>query len=290
MNKHVSIDNLSVKLGSFYGEKFRFFRDGLDSEKLTKIPEAVDLDFTGPVREGEYHIPVRYGRLEAVSRYSLLNWAGDKAPTLIFHHGSGETNYVSRIKKIFPKSRCGNLNILALSIPWNLNLREYLYGIGSLNRFSFLLASSARLTESLIGWLRQEGAGAVVVSGISLGGWVTNLHHALYNSADEYRPIFAGAALDHLFNETVYQTMVALPFREEKTKISEILNFEKLFSTRDSGNVYPLLARYDQYIRFERQAGIYRSENLNVLDKGHVTGAMDIKALRSHLLGGDHIE
>ena len=46
------------------------------------------------------------------------------------------------------------------------------------------------------------------------------------------------------------------------------------------------MARYDYYIRLERQRIIYQPENICVIDKGHVTGAGQTAIHRSHILAG----
>ena len=40
MNIHSGIDALSIKMGSLYGDKVKFFREGIDSEPLTEMPGA----------------------------------------------------------------------------------------------------------------------------------------------------------------------------------------------------------------------------------------------------------
>ncbi|MFW5747932.1 MAG: hypothetical protein ACOCX6_03940, partial [bacterium] len=176
-----------------------------------------------------------------------------------------------------------HINVIAVSIPFNRNMKEYLHGIGSLRRFAFLLASSVRIIEAIGARLRNLGSEKIVVSGISLGGWITNLHYSLYGTSNEYRPVFAGAALDHLFTDTVYKGMTAALAREHPAALKAALNFEDAFRAKSPHNVYPLLARQDQYIRFERQKDIYRPENTTVLEKGHITGSMDVDALREHI-------
>ena len=286
MNIHKSIDNLSIKIGGLYGERFRFFRDGIETEPIESITRNLEMDFTPPTENGEYHIPIRYKSFEGTARYSLLNWAGVNRPCLIFHHGSGETNYTGRILKILPKTINQEINLIAVSIPCNQDMKEYLYGIGSVERFCTLMASSVRIFEALNDWLKKIEAGKVIASGISLGGWITNLHYSLYNSIDEYRPIFAGAALDHLFTATVYRQMTSKAARGNPAIIKKALNFEEAFTDRDSNNIFPLLARYDQYIDFNRQRNIYPERQLKIIEKGHITGTMTFNALKNHLIEG----
>lgn len=189
-------------------------------------------------------------------------------------------------KRLFPKKTVKDLNLIGVSIPFNKTIREYLYGIGSLERFAFLIASSVCITESLGLWLRTKGKTKVTAGGISLGGWVTNMHFAYFGSLDEYRPIFSGAALDELFNNTVYKKLVASGARSDSAEITQVMNFEKQFASGKTEKVFPLMAIYDQYIRFERQKQIYNPENITIIKKGHITGSLDYKLLGDHLKSG----
>jgi hypothetical protein len=123
-----------------------------------------------------------------------------------------------------------------------------------------------------------------VISRISLGGWVTNLHHSYYNSADAYLPLLAGAALDHLFTDSGYRKMGGRIARENPEKIKETLNFEEDFQKVKDDNVFPLLGQYDQYIQYERQRKSYNRDNVMVLKTGHVTSFLSTQELRKHII------
>lgn len=303
MNIHVLTDRLVAAAGGMYGDRMKFFREGCESPHVSEIIRELGLDFITPAQAqdrgnrngGEYRIPVRYGDIEGIARYRVLDWAGASARSIIYHHGSGETRYADRIRKI-ASAMDGNgaCNLVAVSVPFNSGMKEYLHGVGSLARFAFMLASSVRLTEEIVRYLRFLGAERISCAGMSLGGWITNLHHTYFDSCDEYLPIFAGAAPDHLFSDTVYTKLLAEAVRSEENfrRIREAINFEQDFAQRSNANVYPCMARYDQFIRLERQAGIYRPGQIRLLERGHVTGAAARKELAGHLsnggIGGHH--
>ena len=121
---------------------------------------------------------------------------------------------------------------------------------------SLLLASSVVLTEALIDYLRSIGNERIVCAGMSLGGWITNLHHRYYDTCIAYKPIFAGAVPDHLFSCTVYRRM--LVDTADPADISGVLNFEDDFAVRDNRSVFPCMARYDQDLVLWRQSKLYR--------------------------------
>ncbi len=284
MNIHRFLDRASIQAGALYGEQMRFFREGTKSRSLAQITEDIQLEFPDPVSVGTWSIPVRYGSIEGFGALRLISCENPNDPLLLFHHGSGEHDYARRIMKVLPKRYRRGFSLAAISIPFNKNLKEYLRGIGSLERFAFMIAASVRIAEQMREHCSSLGCSRVILSGISLGGWVTNLHAALYGSMDEYRPICAGAALDALFTDSVYARMLSRSPLVHTDEISRVLNFEQLFIDQAPDTVYPLLGRFDQFIRYERQKGIYREDHLHTLEKGHITTALDTSALREYLL------
>ena len=286
MNIHIILDTITAEIGGLYGDRYKFFREGINSNSIEEIINGIKMDFKPPVLSSEYIIPVNYGENTGYARYSLIQWRGGNYPTIIFHHGSGQHNYTGFLKRMFSKSVIENINLIGVSIPFNRNIKEYLYCIGSLERFVFSICSSVRITESLGGWLRSMGDGKIISGGISLGGWVSNLHFAYFETLDEYRPMFSGAALDDLFNNSIYKKLTALRAGDNPGEITRVLNFEKKFSEGNIQKVYPLLAEYDQYVRVEPQRSIYKQENVTVVKAGHITGSLNYKVLMDHLTKG----
>lgn len=291
----------------------KLFRKGTLSPHVSEVVTETKvtlppLNTDEPPESGrEYAVPTSYAGFSATARFSVLRWPGPAQPTLVYHHGSGESNYTARVRRIAKRMdttiqggaavphKGGSLaeeavavpadpaNIIACSVPYNHTLKEYLHGAARLDRWVFLLAASVRLTEALTTSLIESGCMHVVCAGISLGGWITNLHHTYFDTCDIYAPIFAGAALDDLFTDSIYRKLLASSAREAGDRFRSTLNFEEEFAARGNANVYPVMARYDQFIRFERQSEIYRPEQMTVLERGHTTGAVAYRQLGRHL-------
>jgi len=286
MKRHTTIDNLVASMGAMYGNALKFFSNGVDSPPVRDL--VSEMHCSQPLLDGsgEYTVTVRTGDGQTEVPFFVERWRGKDAPTLVFHHGSGDIPYRRRLEKILRAhtDRNGALdaaNIIATCSPYNGSKREYFTAIRDLRSFGESLAGSVVLVEAI----RQSlpAASPFVVAGISLGGWITNLHHTCFDTADEYRPIFAGAALDALFTESAYSTLTADRALARPEALHACLNFEADFRRRSNGNVYPLMARHDQYIMFDSQSTIYRPENISVIEKGHVTGSADNRALLAHL-------
>ena len=148
-----------------------------------------------------------------------------------------------------------------------------------------MLATSVVTIEGLVRRCREQGMGPIIVSGISLGGFVTNLHHTYSNSADAYAPLLAGPSREDVFLASIYHKLVAVSDPEAQQQVARALSFATDYTAVAHHKLFPLLARYDQYIRYDVQRAAYgEGVPISVLDKGHVTGALAYAALREHLL------
>ena len=65
--------------------------------------------------------------------------------------------------------------------------------------------------------------------------------------------------------------------------LHRVLNFEEQFKHVSDQNVFPVLAKYDQYIEFDIQNKTYDNHPIQVLEKGHITGALDSSRLFNHI-------
>ncbi len=175
-------------------------------------------------------------------------------------------------------------NLIALRAPYHSSLNVYLREMVELRNFATMLATSVKLAEALIAWSRAAGCPRVLLSGVSLGGWVTNLHRAYCGTADFYAPIMAGAALDEVFISSAYRRLTGPAGRRHSEALQRVLNFETAFAAVPADNVAALLMRYDAIIVHERQRRSYDPARIALLEKGHTTGALDFAALRAFLL------
>lgn len=291
MNRHALLDVLIIRLAALTTRGKRFFRESLDSPSLRELVETTTLEVPEIASEGQYEVVARTAAGDMDPAFDLVRWQGNDYPTLIYHHGNGERpfDYGAFSKNSFKRIVCDardefRTNLIALRAPLHRSARLYLQRTGRLADFAAMLAVSVRLVEHLQAWSRGRSGGAVVVSGISLGGWVTNLHRAYFNTANAYVPLLAGAALGEVFLTSAYRSLTASRARGRPEQVRAVLNFEHDFATVEEDNVFPLLARHDRIIDFERQKECYGSRPIAVLDTSHTGAALDSTALRRHLL------
>jgi hypothetical protein len=224
--------------------------------------------------------------------FKVEKWVGTGHPTIIYHHGNNERPFDYRkgakntFLNIFVKARdTFDANLIVVRAPFhNSNLKEYQGKMTDLQNFMAMIAAAVKLNETLIVALRQHSDQPIITTGMSLGGWVTNLHRALFNSADRYVPLMAGAFLGELFLESRYRKMTGENALGAAGEIRELLNFDRAFGGVESRNVYPLLAKYDQFIEYPVQVKSYDGVEVRTIENGHVTGALNTRDLRNHVL------
>jgi hypothetical protein len=93
----------------------------------------------------------------------------------------------------------------------------------------------------------------------------------------------AGTFLGELFLKSKYRKMASDIALDNPEEIRRILNFDDVFKRRNSQNVFPLLSKYDQFIEYAVQRESYTGYPLKTIESGHVTGAINTKALRNHV-------
>ncbi len=283
MNIHGLIDKVALGLGAKFMPKY--FRDSIHSQGFAEHLQDVSLVLPEITGEGDYELSAGtlVGELQAAFR--LAQWKGKSCSSIIYHHGASEIPFDYGFRRIFSLKR-GNipLNLFLVRAPFHGSMKEFQQGIRTLANFVAMLAVSVRLIEQLVQYNKMHSTGQVLVAGTSLGGFITNLHHIHFNSADFYTPLLAGTAMDDVFLNSIYSRAVAKHAIENSAAIGPVLNFEEEFKAGEDSNVFPLLARFDQIIRYELQKASYGSRPVVTISRGHTTGALSYKHLRRHII------
>ncbi len=292
MNFHELLDLASLTFSTWAAGGRRYFARSTEGPGFREYIPRITLDLPSFEGEGDWDVDAFAPPRVVDPAFRVYRWSNPDCPTLIWHHGLREHPFdfgrraKNTFRHIFPPGRIpSDLNIILVRAPWHRGtLEEYLQTVSTVMGFSGMIAASVRLVEALLSRLRELGAGPVIVSGISLGGWVTNLHRAYMNTADAYIPLLAGAALGDLFLMSDYRRLTAGHALLLPGRIRRALNFEEDFRKVAAPNLYPLLARYDRFIIFDRQSPVYEGYPLRVLEKGHITAALSPALLREHIL------
>ncbi|MFO7815563.1 MAG: hypothetical protein R6V14_07535 [Halanaerobiales bacterium] len=282
MNIMGILDVVALSVSSLAVRKSRYFQDDINSVSIAEHLQGIKLSIPQLSGEGFYECKAEtlVGELEPA--FKIAQWKGNEYPTIIYHHGASEEPFDFSFNKIFPLKKIDiDANLIAIRAPFCKTLKEFLGGVQSLNRYVAMLAVSTKMVEELI---KSSQVKITIVTGVSLGGFVTNIHHTFYNTAEYYKPMLAGAEIGEALLNSTYTKMIAPIAQKNSKMISQVLNFSHDFAKTDQSNVYPLLGRYDQVAKLDVQRKGYSKEQLTIINKGHLTGSTSFKVLRQHIL------
>ena len=293
MNKHIFIDRLTIFIASLVAGKKKFFSASADSSTFGELIQEIDFEMPEINGENTYDLAIenKNGNLDAAFR--VEKWLGFNYPTIIYHHGNNERPFDYRKSakntffNIFVKSRSAfDANIIVVRAPFhNCSLKEYQEKMTILENFMSMIACSVKINEAIIKRIREKNQAPVYTSGISLGGWVTNLHRSLYNTSTVYIPLLAGTFLGEVFAVSQYKKLTGKYALDNLEKVRSLLNFNDLFMKIEQKNVFPLLAEYDQFIEFRIQKESFHGLDIKSMKAGHVTASLSTNIIREHILG-----
>lgn len=292
MNKHVFTDRLTATVGALVAGKMKFFSESLQARSFREYILESNVSMPPLNREQETELKTDGHSIALDPALKVEKWIGADHPTILYNHGNNERpfDYSKNAKNTFYHIFVKNnpdveANLIVIRAPFhNCSIKEYQQKISRLENFMIMIATTVAVNQAVILQLKKLGCHSIIVSGISLGGWVSNLHRTHYNSADAYAPLMAGAYLGELFLQSRYKNLTAEKAKQQSEIIREKLNFNKDFELVSDDNLYPLLARYDQFIEYNVQKRSYNGSEIHLLENGHVTGALNSRGMRDHLL------
>lgn len=291
MNKHIFTDNLTARIGALAAGKQKFFSQSIESKPFEELVDSIEVDVNEISGEGTFELEAATPEGPLDIAFRVEKWAGAEYPTLIYHHGNNERpfDYSKNAKNTFmhifvSEKEAFNMNLVVVRAPFHdISLKEYQEKITDLENFMYMIAASVKLNEELICVLPADQK--VYTCGISLGGWITNLHRSLFNTSSAYIPMLAGSYLGELFLQSAYRRLAGSLVLENEERIRQLLNFDAAFSAVKTRNVYPLLAMHDRFIEYHVQQKSYNGFAIHTINAGHVTAVINAKELRDHIRG-----
>jgi len=293
MNKHIFFDNLSATIGALATGKKKFFSHSQESQPFFELVEKTKIKFPETIQEGTFELEAEtpVGILDPA--FNIVKWIGKDFPVIIYHHGNNERPFDFRksakntFYQIFVNTKKEiQANLIVVRAPFhNSSLKDYQNKMTDLENFAAMISTSVKLNEALISALHRKGCDKILTSGISLGGWATNLHRSYFNTSTAYVPLMAGTFLGELFIRSKYKKLTTENALKSPGALRKVLNFDDAFKKVTTPNVFPLLGRYDQFIEYDVQKESYTGYPVEVIEKGHVTAAISTNELRNHVMG-----
>lgn len=285
MNRYSFLDKVSMHIGSKIAGKHTYFCDGIESKSIEEMLTSIHVASPTIKGEGFYRVRISYEQLDLEAGFRIAQWVGESYPTIIYHHGAAEGSYDRSFKSILArKMTMIKANIIGIQAIFNHSNREFMESIGTLSNYVLLLSSSTALIEHIIRKLTPPGSGKYIVTGTSLGGFITNLHACFFNSADVYLPLLAGARLGDVFTHSAYSLVTSSKIQNCPEKIHKVLNFDQKFRKCNQEKIFPVLGKYDQIIIYDVHKQDFLEKNIKTIPYGHASGATKFDFLRAHIL------
>lgn len=287
MNAYELIDQFAMSIGSVAAKKYKYFCKSVESECVSNLLKEMSVDVPKISGEGYYTVNTLFEGKTEEAAFKVAQWKGDNYPTIIYHHGAAEGSYDFSFNNILVKKKTDiQANLIGIQALFNHSNKEFMVSIAHLSNYTAMLAGSVLLIEGLIEQIRQISNQKIVVTGTSLGGFVTNLHFVYYNTADLYKPLLAGARLGDVFINSAYAKMTADYGKSNADTLKKVLDFGHAVCNKNQENLFPLLGKYDQLIKYDVHRGDFDAEHVTIIPYGHSTGATKFKILRQHILNG----
>lgn len=264
------------------------FRDGLGSPPLREHVAAIDLTLPALNAPGPYTLRVHTlaGELEA----GFQLWPGPQPhlPVVVYHHGVGEMPADKSFWGIFRARQALSAHLVLVRAPFHRSWLDLATGVASMHHFLALCAVALQLGEALRLALLAQGATGSLVTGTSLGGFLSLIHHLFLGTASAYVPLLAGPDIAHVLLHSHFRYFVAPQALVCPEQFRSLLDFRQEFLTsHNTQRVFPLLARHDFTMQYDHHAACYRSAGVPVvtIERGHITGALAFAMLRAHVRG-----
>lgn len=262
------------------------FRRGSTSPPLHDHVAAVELQLPPLAGDQRHAVTARslVGSLQAGFRVRL--GSRPELPVLIYHHGLGEIPHDQTFRRIFPRRTPIDAHLVIVRAPFHGSYIDCARGLATLSQFLAMCAVTVTLTEALRVAFAERGARGCVVAGISLGGFVTLLHHITYGSASCYAPQLAGPDFAHTLLSTPCRRFLPAQVRAQPGDLPARLDFRAAFRASDTQRIFPLLGRYDLWMPYAHHHAEYAASGVPVtpIGRGHMTGSWAFAQLRAHLL------
>jgi len=270
-------DIFFLKLSGLLMGRKKFFHKGAESMPLGDIIAKSKADGEVALTTGKHTINVHtpYGILKA-GYFVMRRPRG--GPTIIYHHGSGEYPCYGSFRRIVgPIKEVGAIGVCA---PFHNRYGGLISAGASLSTYTAMVGSSTVVVEALVKRIKGEMSSKVVVSGLSLGGFVSVFHSAFFSGSDVYVPLLGGAYLGSALVDGYYRYLVSDPDKISSV-VKGVLDVDMPLSVE---NIYPLFGLYDGIVMPEIQSRPFKDDHISYIPRGHIWGSVAYSFLRNHIL------
>lgn len=246
----------------------------IDRDVFFEVPSSLaDIDLNITSKENGYSIggfgfeslrPSGNHPNDYVRGESFLNEVGNK-PNVIFVHGWRMKGF-DRVKKIFHDSIMNNLgwNMYYYTLPYHLERQPE----ASLYSGEFMVSANINRTvestrqaivdlRALIQWMKNNKQGPVIIIGVSLGGFISNLVATLESEIDALVSIFYSNRLSYSIWNTIPGKYIRRDLESHGVNYNDLVKYWELVEPNQAlpkinkENILLISAKHDQYVHIQ---------------------------------------
>ncbi|MCA1203311.1 MULTISPECIES: alpha/beta hydrolase [Bacillaceae] len=246
----------------------------IDRDVFFEVPSSLaDIDLNITSKENGYSIgefgfeslrPSGDHPNDYVRGESFLNEVGNK-PNVIFVHGWRMKGF-DRVKKIFHDSIMNNLgwNMYYYTLPYHLERQPE----ASLYSGEFMVSANINRTvestrqaivdlRALIQWMKNNKQGPVIIIGVSLGGFISNLVATLESEIDALVSIFYSNRLSYSIWNTIPGKYIRRDLESHGVNYNDLVKYWELVEPNQAlpkinkENILLISAKHDQYVHIQ---------------------------------------
>lgn len=280
---HESMDRLqAAALGLAMPQAFQH---GTTSPSLREHLEAVRLSIPPLTTQKRYRLTADTLAGPLACGYRVRLGSRSDLPVLIYHHGIAEMPYDKSFCGIFGW-RTIDAHLVALQAPFHRTWWSVGKGLTTISRFMAMCAVSIALMEAIRRCFQDYGASQCLISGLSLGEFLSLMHHVYIGTANRCVPLLAGPDIAHTMLYTPLGRLITSEARSQVEHVQSLLDQRQAFQASDTRHIFPLLARYDLHMPYHHLHPCYLDCQVSTVtfQRGHITGSLSYPALRHHLL------
>jgi hypothetical protein len=271
----LGIDNIGMHLRDF-GFMLHtpdYFHETSPKEKIEKfimLLKKTKYTLT-KVKNSEWNVSSEYNSKIRTAKIFIHNSYDKNKPTIIYHHGAGQFNYANMLRKGLGENFWNKYNVFSIKAQHHNDIKDYLSNcMNSFLNWQLTFAGSVQAMEEIVRFHKNRNRNPIISIGTSMGGIVTSLHFLVFNSADIYFPIVAYPNVGEIFLGRAYKYAVnKLNERRKNRSYFDSFSFENNFSEDNKKKIYPILAKHDWYIDFEKAAMFWKGYDVEVYNLGH---------------------
>ncbi len=274
-NAALLLDNINMHMRdlALMGLKHKYFYKTPPSAKILKFDTLIRQvrSRLKKISGNEWHVICEHEKSIRTTKIFLHGDYDKKSPAVIFHHGAGQINYERLMKIGLGKEIMSTYNVFSIKAQHHDNIKDYLSNcMDSFLNWQLTFAGSVLAVEEIVKLSKSDKIDPIIMLGTSLGGIVASLHFLLFNTADLYFPFVAYPNVGEIFSGRAYK--YALNDRKgwQKNKLFlDSFRFKNNFSEKNKAKVFPILAKKDWYIDFDKAKEFWDGYQTKVYDLGH---------------------